>query len=89
VVEAIDDELLAHVRAIGERLSAQLPETRGAGLLLAVELHRSAGPVALAALEHNLLVGTAGDTALRVTPPLTISEAEADLAVDLLRETLR
>jgi len=88
VVEAIDDDLLVHVRAIGERLSAQLPETRGAGLLLAVELHRPAGPVAHAALEHNLLLGTAGETALRITPPLTISEAEADLAVDLIRETL-
>ena len=30
-------------------------------------------PVALAALEHGLLVGTAGETALRITPPLTIS----------------
>ena len=74
---------------IGERFAAQLPETRGAGLLLAVELHRQAGPVAYAALEHNLLVGTAGDTALRITPPLTITDQEADLAVDLLRETLR
>jgi predicted acetylornithine/succinylornithine family transaminase len=88
VVEAIDDDLLGRVRATGERLAAQLPETRGAGLLLAVELHRPAAPVAHAALEHNLLVGTAGETALRITPPLTLSEAEADLAVDLIHETL-
>jgi predicted acetylornithine/succinylornithine family transaminase len=88
VVETIDDELLAHVRAVGERFAAQLPDVRGAGLMLAVELGRPAGPVAHAALEHNLLVGTAGETALRLTPPLTISDAEADLGVDLLRETL-
>jgi acetylornithine/N-succinyldiaminopimelate aminotransferase len=88
VVETVDDELLAHVRAIGERLEARLPGVRGAGLMLAVELGRPAGPVAHAALEHNLLVGTAGETALRLTPPLTISEAEADLGVELLRETL-
>jgi predicted acetylornithine/succinylornithine family transaminase len=88
VVEAIDEDLLAHVRAIGERFEAQLPAVRGAGLLLAVELGRPAGPVAHAALEHNLLVGTAGETALRLTPPLTISAEEADLGVDLLRETL-
>jgi predicted acetylornithine/succinylornithine family transaminase len=88
VVEAIDDEMLAHVRAIGERFEAQLPNVRGAGLLLAVELGRPAGPVAHAALEHNLLVGTAGETALRLTPPLTISVQEADLGVDLIRETL-
>jgi acetylornithine/N-succinyldiaminopimelate aminotransferase len=88
VVAAIDDDLLAHVRAIGERFEAQLEHVRGAGLLLAVELGRPAGPVAHAALERNLLVGTAGETALRITPPLTISADEADLGIDLLRETL-
>ena len=88
VVEAVDDDLLAHVRVVGGRFEAALPGMRGAGLLLALELGRPAGPVAHAALERNLLVGTAGETALRITPPLTISEQEADLAVELLRETL-
>jgi len=89
VVETVDDDLLAHVRAIGERFETQLENVRGLGLLLAIELGRPAGPVAHAALEHNLLVGTAGETALRMTPALTISEAEADLGIDLIRETLR
>jgi predicted acetylornithine/succinylornithine family transaminase len=88
VVDAIDGEMLAHVRAIGQRFEAQLEGVRGAGLLLAVELGHPAGPVAHAALEHNLLVGTAGDTALRLAPPLTITTEEADLGVDLLRATL-
>jgi predicted acetylornithine/succinylornithine family transaminase len=88
VVDAVDDDLLAHVRAIGARFEAQLEGTRGAGLLLAVELGRPAGPVAHAAIEHNLLVGTAGDTALRLAPPLTISEADADLGIELIRDTL-
>ena len=88
VVETIDDDLLAHVREIGGLLEARIDGTRGAGLLLAVELGRPAGPVAHAALELNLLVGTAGDTALRLTPPLTITHEEAELAVDLLREVL-
>ena len=88
VVEAIDDGLLAHVRATGERFEQALPEVRGAGLLLAVELHRPAGPVAHAALEQNLLVGTAGETALRLTPPLTISDSEVDGALAILREVL-
>ncbi|MEI8105978.1 MAG: acetylornithine transaminase [Actinomycetes bacterium] len=88
VVDAIDDDLLAHVRAIGERFASELPEVRGAGLMLAVELHRPAGPVAHAALDRNLLVGAAGETALRLTPPLTISAADADLGIDLIREML-
>ena len=59
---------------IGARFEAAVRRTCAApGLLLAVELDRPAGPVAHAALEHGLLVGTAGETALRLTPPLTIS----------------
>jgi predicted acetylornithine/succinylornithine family transaminase len=89
VVEAIGDDLLAHVREVGARFEAELQGVRGAGLLLAVELGHPAGPVAHAALEHNLLVGTAGETALRLTPPLTISAEEAALGIELIRETLR
>jgi acetylornithine/N-succinyldiaminopimelate aminotransferase len=88
VIDATDDELLEHVRDIGMLFEQSLPEVRGAGLLLAVELHHPAGPVAHAALEKGLLVGTAGDTALRITPPLTISREEAQLGIDLLREVL-
>jgi acetylornithine/succinyldiaminopimelate/putrescine aminotransferase len=88
VVDAIDDDLLEHVRDIGALFEQALPEVRGAGLLLAVELHHPAGPVAHAALEKGLLVGTAGDTAIRLTPPLTISREEAQLGIDLLKELL-
>jgi acetylornithine/N-succinyldiaminopimelate aminotransferase len=88
VIDAIDDELMEHVREIGALFEESLPDVRGAGLLLAVELHHPAGPVAHAALEKGLLVGTAGETALRITPPLTISREEAQLGIDLLREVI-
>jgi predicted acetylornithine/succinylornithine family transaminase len=88
VVDAIDDDLLAHVRDVSALFVEALPEVRGAGLLLAVELHHPAGPVAHAALEKGLLVGTAGDTALRITPPLTISRDEAQQGIELLREVM-
>jgi predicted acetylornithine/succinylornithine family transaminase len=88
VVDAIDDELLAHVRTSGARFEAAFDGTRGQGLLLAIELGHPAGPVATAALEHGLLVGTAGESALRITPPLTISADESDLAISLLQEVL-
>jgi acetylornithine/N-succinyldiaminopimelate aminotransferase len=88
VVDAIDDDLLAHARDVGALFAEALPEVRGAGLLLAVELHHPAGPVAHAALEKGLLVGTAGDTALRITPPLTISRDEAQQGIELLREVI-
>ena len=83
VVDAIDEELLAHVRAISERFRG-LGNVRGIGLLLAVERGRPAGPIVAAALDHGLLVGTAGETALRITPPLTISAEDAERAIAIL-----
>ncbi len=88
VVAAVDDELLAHVRAVSERFQRRSPASAALGLLLAVELDRPAGPVVAAALERGLLVGTAGETALRLTPPLTITAAEADTAIEILREVI-
>jgi predicted acetylornithine/succinylornithine family transaminase len=91
VVDAVDDELLAHVRKLSTMLRGELVrfgEVRGAGLLLAVELDRPAAPVVEAALEHGLVIGSAGETTLRLTPPLTLTDDEAGLAVQLLSEVL-
>jgi 4-aminobutyrate aminotransferase-like enzyme len=67
---------------------AEFGEVRGLGLLLAVELDRPAAPVVEAALAHGLVIGSAGERTLRLTPPLTLSRAEAAQAIDLLREVL-
>ena len=88
VVDTIDDALLAQVRATSDRFAQALPNVRGLGLLLAVELGRPAGPVVEAALERGLVVGTAGATTLRLTPPLTLSADEADLGISTLLEIL-
>ena len=63
-------------------------EVRGRGLLLGAELDRPAGPVVADCLAAGLLVGTAGDTVLRLTPPLTITSEELDLGLALLQEVL-
>jgi acetylornithine/N-succinyldiaminopimelate aminotransferase len=88
VVDTIDDDLLAHVRALSDRFAAALPNVRGLGLLLAVELDGAAAPVVDAALERGLVVGTAGASTLRLTPPLTLGDDEADLAIATLKEIL-
>jgi predicted acetylornithine/succinylornithine family transaminase len=94
VVDVLDDALLASVRSQGERLAAgvaALPgvlEVRGRGLMLGAELDRPAGPVVAACLEAGLLVGTAGETVLRLTPPLTIAGDEVDAGLSLLAEVL-
>jgi|tagenome__1003787_1003787.scaffolds.fasta_scaffold20951786_2 acetylornithine/N-succinyldiaminopimelate aminotransferase len=88
VVDTIDDDLLAHVRALSDRFAAALPNTRGLGLLLAIELDRPAGPVVEAALAKGLVVGTAGPTTLRLTPPLTLTDDEAEQGIAILKDVL-
>jgi acetylornithine/N-succinyldiaminopimelate aminotransferase len=91
VLDTVDDALLAHVRELSAFLRAGLDPlgaVRGLGLLLAVELDRPAAPVVAAALEHGLVIGSAGENTLRLTPPLTLSADEATQAIDLLTEVL-
>jgi acetylornithine aminotransferase len=94
VCDALDDGLLAQVRDRGGELAAALAElpgvvaVRGAGLLLGAELDRPAGPVVDACREAGVLVLTAGDQVLRLAPPLTVSKAEIQLGLGVLREAL-
>jgi predicted acetylornithine/succinylornithine family transaminase len=94
VCDAITDELLAAVRENGARLAAGLgnlsgvSEVRGAGLLLAAELDRPAAPVVSEALEAGLLLTTAGERVVRLTPPLVAGEEEIDQALEILAEVV-
>ena len=93
--DELTEEPLADVRRKGARLAADLAalpgvlDVRGRGLLLAVELDRAAAPVIAAALERGLVVGSAGERALRITPPLTIGADELAEGLALLEEVLR
>jgi acetylornithine/succinyldiaminopimelate/putrescine aminotransferase len=94
VVETVDEALLASVRELGDHLAAglrSLPgvvEVRGRGLLVGAELDRPAGPVAADCLAAGLVVGTAGESVLRLTPPLTVTAVELDSGLGLLEEVL-
>ncbi|KOG75210.1 MULTISPECIES: aspartate aminotransferase family protein [Streptomyces] len=92
--------LLERLRAVG----AQLPgvrEVRGRGLMIGVELVRpgtdEADPQAVAAVleaarEGGLLLGKGGghDTsALRISPPLSLTVAEAEEGAAILEQALR
>jgi acetylornithine aminotransferase len=94
VVEAIDEELLAHVASVGERLSAGLgslpgvSEVRGRGLLIGATLDRPVGPVVDACRDRGVLVLSAGPDVLRLTPPLVLSAEEADEALAAIAQAL-
>jgi acetylornithine/succinyldiaminopimelate/putrescine aminotransferase len=88
VCDAITDDLLAAVRTHSAVIAERLQGVRGLGLLLAVELERPAGEVVAACLERGLLIGTAGESALRLTPPLTLTTEELELGLEVLQEVL-
>ncbi len=88
VLEELTDELLAGVRA-KEALAREIfPTLRGRGLLLALDVDRPAAEVVAAAFERNVLVCTAGEQTIRLTPPLTIPTAELGHGLRVLQEVL-
>ncbi len=79
----------------GERLATGLAtvpgvsSVRGRGLLLAAELDgRPSGDVTHAALDHGLVVNAVTPTALRLAPPITVTDGEIDEALAILTEVL-
>jgi predicted acetylornithine/succinylornithine family transaminase len=66
-----------------------IASVRGKGLLLAAELEHASGPeVARAALEAGLVVNGVTATAVRLTPPLFVSDAEIEEALGILKGVL-
>jgi acetylornithine/succinyldiaminopimelate/putrescine aminotransferase len=53
-----------------------------------IELDRPAGPIVQGCRDRGLLVLTAGDQILRMTPPLVIDEADVDRALAILEAAL-
>ena len=79
----------------GQRLAdalAALPgvtEVRGRGLLLAAEIPgHDAGAVYRGLLDHGVVANAVGPTSLRFAPPFTVSDAEIDEAVAIVRDVL-
>jgi acetylornithine/LysW-gamma-L-lysine aminotransferase len=76
-------------KAIEAAIGDSIREVRGEGLLLGIELKRGANRVARdLAIKENVFVLPAGRTVIRLLPPLTIGEAEADAAVEALSEVI-
>ena len=74
-------------RALGD-LPA-VTEVRGSGCLLAAELDgRPAADVVAAALDRGLLVNAPTPTAVRLMPPLNVSDEHIEEAVGILGEVL-
>lgn len=99
VLEVIEaDRLAERVRTVGARLRTQLQslvrpagplvKVRGRGLMLGLELTSDPYPVALAGIEAGVLTVTAGESVLRLLPPIILTTEEADTAVARLAPLL-
>jgi 4-aminobutyrate aminotransferase len=94
----VEDELAARADRAGGRLlaglaelaarSAAIREVRGAGLMVGVEFadHAAAGAVEQACFRQGLLTLSAGDAAIRLSPPLVVSDAQVDRGLELFAE---
>jgi acetylornithine/N-succinyldiaminopimelate aminotransferase len=90
------EEVPRLARKRGARLTKSLEaidgvdSVRGAGLLLAAELEhgRDAKAVMLSCLDRGLVVNAVTPTALRLAPPLLVTDDEIDQAVRILEEVL-
>jgi len=91
----IDNDISGQVAAKGRYLEGRLrgladrhplvTEVRGRGLLWAIELDGElAGTAQRLCLEQGLLVNNVKPTALRLMPPLVVSEEELDRAVEII-----
>ena len=86
--------LLQNVIRVSEQLRSGalrlgVPEVRGRGLLLGLQMPVPAAGIQRALFDHRVLVGTASDPAtLRLLPALSFSTAEADLLLGALRKVL-
>ncbi len=90
--ELTDGGLIDRAGELGERMldafrarlhgNNRIQEIRGKGLMLAVELNRPCTELVGAAMDQGLLINVATDTVVRLLPPLTMTDEEADTVVD-------
>ncbi len=83
-------QAVASLRGIAARHPQLIPEVRGKGLMIGVEFDtgETAEAVQWAAFQRGLLVLEAGDKAVRMSPPLVVTDAEVDTAVRLFGDAV-
>lgn len=95
VIEQIETLHLAERAAVlGERMLGQfrarlsglncVKDIRGQGLMMGIELDAPCAELTAKALEKRLLINVTHESVIRLLPPLTITDAEADQIVDIV-----
>ncbi len=95
-----NEEFLAHVRRMGERLRGALEQlipnhdhlfesVRGMGLMLGIKMKTDSRGFVVHLRDHGILTVAAGDNVVRVLPPLVIEEEHVTEFVEKLSEAAR
>ena len=95
VIDEIESaNLPARAAALGERMQAafrqrlearnNVKDIRGKGLMIGIELDSPCTDLVEKALEMGLLINVTVDKVVRLLPPLTITDEEADQIVDMV-----
>ena len=82
-------DTLEHIGKL-QALAAECPvirELRGLGLMIGVELTLESRPAVLKLAEHGLIGIAAGTNTVRFLPPLNITRAEVDEAIEKMGRT--
>lgn len=66
----------------------KIREVRGLGLMIGIELKEPAGPYVQKLMEKGILVLLAGNTVIRLLPPLVIDKKDVDTVINTLAEVL-
>lgn len=66
-----------------------IKESRGLGMMLALDLKVPSKPVMQACLESGLIVNAVTETALRLLPALNISQSDLDEGLDIMKKVLK
>ncbi len=91
-VEARGEQLRVGLQAIAAKYPQHITEVRGWGLIdgieLAAQTQFTAADVVKAAMEKGLLLVPAGPKVIRFVPPLIVTEAEVDTALQAVDQAL-
>lgn len=100
VIETLEkDNLLARARSLAERMRSRLEaafdgadyvrDIRGLGLMIGIELTSPCAELVPLAKTQGLLLNVTADRVIRLLPPLTLTDDEADTMIDQVIRILR
>ncbi len=72
-----------------ELVSDKIHEIRGMGLMIGIELAQPCNEIVRIALAHGLLINLTAKNVIRLLPPLILTTAEADEAIERLSSTIK